>query len=120
MVFPLDRFSRYHRRPSSESKLSPKERWEQGGFLPRMPDSIERLDLLLIHEVRTSKVRTDGIHFHTFRYLSLTLAAYVGEEVTIRFDPRTWAKFASSTMIGSFAEPSRPIWPTRRFRCGRS
>jgi hypothetical protein len=34
------------------------------------------------------KVRTDGIHFHTFRYLSLTLAAYVGEDVTIRFDPR--------------------------------
>jgi hypothetical protein len=30
----------------------------------------------------------DGIHFHNFRYLSLTLAAYVGEEVTIRFDPR--------------------------------
>jgi putative transposase len=52
----------YHRRPSSEGKLSPKERWEQGGFLPRMPDSIERLDLLLIHEVRTRKVRPDGIH----------------------------------------------------------
>jgi putative transposase len=78
----------YHRRPSSEGKLSPKERWEQGGFLPRMPDSIERLDLLLIHEVRTRKVRTDGIHFHTFRYLSLTLAAYIGEEISIRFDPR--------------------------------
>jgi len=55
----------YHRRPGSEGKLSPKERWEQGGFLPRMPDSIERLDLLLIHEVRTRKVRPDGIHFHT-------------------------------------------------------
>jgi putative transposase len=78
----------YHRRPSSEGKLSPKERWEQGGFLPRMPDSLERLDLLLIHEVRTRRVRPDGIHFHTFRYLSLTLAAYVGEDVTIRFDPR--------------------------------
>lgn len=78
----------YHRRPSSEGKLSPKERWEEGSFLPRMPDSVERLDLLLIHEVRTRKVRTDGIHFHNFRYLSLTLAAYVGEEVTIRFDPR--------------------------------
>jgi putative transposase len=78
----------YHRRPSSEGKLSAKERWEEGGFLPRMPDSVERLDLLLIHEVRTRKVRTDGIHFHNFRYLSLTLAAYVGEEVTVRFDPR--------------------------------
>ncbi|MBB5061344.1 hypothetical protein HDF16_006080 [Granulicella aggregans] len=49
---------------------------------------MERLDLLLIHEIRSRKVRTDGIHFHTFRYLSLTLAAYVGEDVTIRFDPR--------------------------------
>jgi len=78
----------YHRRPSSEGKLSPKERWEQDCFLPRMPDSLERLDLLLIHEVRSRKVRTDGIHFHNFRYLSLTLAAYVGEEVTIRYDPR--------------------------------
>jgi putative transposase len=78
----------YQRRSSSEGKLSPKERWEQGGFLPRMPDSVERLDLLLIHELRTRKVRTDGIHFHNFRYLSLTLAAYVGEEVTIQFDPR--------------------------------
>jgi putative transposase len=26
--------------------------------------------------------------FTAFRYLSLTLAAYVGEDVTIRFDPR--------------------------------
>jgi putative transposase len=31
----------YHRRPSSEGKLSPKERWEQGGFLPQMPDSVD-------------------------------------------------------------------------------
>lgn len=56
--------------------------------MPRMPDSVERLDLLLIHEARTRRVRTDGIHLHNFRYLSLTLAAYVGEDVTIRFDPR--------------------------------
>ncbi len=31
----------YHHRPSSEGKLSPKERWEQDGFLPRMPDNVE-------------------------------------------------------------------------------
>jgi putative transposase len=52
-----------------------------------MPDSVERLDLLLIHEVRTRKVRTGSIHFHNFRYLSLTLATYVGEEVTILRNP---------------------------------
>jgi len=50
--------------------------------------ALEQLDLLLMHEVRTRKVRPDGIHFQSLRYLSLTLAAYVGEEVTIRFDPR--------------------------------
>src|SRR5260370_31099694 len=53
-----------------------------------MPESLEQLDLLLMQEVRARKVRRDGIHFQSLRYLSLTLAAYVGEEVTIRFDPR--------------------------------
>ena len=53
-----------------------------------MPDIVERLDLLLIHELGTRKLRTDGTHFQNFRYLSFTLAAHVGEEVTIRFEPR--------------------------------
>jgi putative transposase len=53
-----------------------------------MPESLEQLDLLLIQEIRARKVRRDGIHFQSLRYLSLTLAAYVGEDVTIRFDPR--------------------------------
>jgi putative transposase len=78
----------YHRRASSGSQLPPSKRWEEGGFLPRMPDTLEQLDLLLMQEVRARKVRRDGIHFQSFRYLSLTLAAYVGEDVTIRYDPR--------------------------------
>src|SRR5271156_553141 len=78
----------YHRRTSEEGRPAPSERWEEGGFLPRMPESLEQLDLLLMQEVRARKVRRDGIHFQGLRYLSLTLAAYVGEDVTIRFDPR--------------------------------
>jgi putative transposase len=78
----------YHRRISEEGRPPPSTRWEEGGFLPRMPESLEQLDLLLMQEVRARKVRRDGIHFQGLRYLSLTLAAYVGEEVTIRFDPR--------------------------------
>ena len=54
-----------------------------------MPESLEQLDLLLMQEGRTRKVRRDGIHFHGLRYLSPTLAASVGEDVTIRFDPRS-------------------------------
>jgi len=53
-----------------------------------MPESLEQLDLLLMHEVRARKIRRDGIHFQGLRYLSLTSAAYVGEDATIRFDPR--------------------------------
>lgn len=34
----------------------------------------------------------DGIHFQGFRYLDLTLAAYVGQDVTIRYDPRDLAE----------------------------
>ena len=78
----------YHRAPDPDGLPGPLARWEEGGFLPRMPESLEQLDLLLIEEIRSRKVRRDGIHFHRFRYLSLTLAAYVGEHVSIRYDPR--------------------------------
>jgi putative transposase len=78
----------YHRGPRLASKAAPSERWEEGGFLPRMPESLEQLDLLLMQEVRARKVRRDGIHFQGLRYLSLILVAYVGEDVTIRYDPR--------------------------------
>jgi hypothetical protein len=53
-----------------------------------MPDSLERLDLLLVHEAKERKVRPDGVHFLRLRYLSPVLAAYVGESVTVRYDPR--------------------------------
>jgi putative transposase len=83
-TFLLDR---YHR-SSRDGAPSPIERWETDGFLPRMPDSLDQLDLLLMREVRARKVRQDGIHFEGLRFLSTTLAAYVGEAITIRFDPR--------------------------------
>lgn len=82
----------YHRTPVADADLSPSAKWEEGGFLPRMPESLEQLDLLLIEEVRSRRIRRDGIHFQGFRYLSLTLAAYVGEDVTIRYDPRDMAE----------------------------
>jgi Mu transposase, C-terminal. len=33
-------------------------------------------------------VRRDGIYFQGLRYMDPTLAAYVGEDVVIRYDPR--------------------------------
>ncbi len=78
----------YHHRAGKATERAPVARWEEQGFLPRMPDSLEQLDLLLMHEVRSRKVQPDGIRFQNMRYLSTTLAAYVGEPVTIRYDPR--------------------------------
>ena len=37
------------------------------------------------------RVQQDGIHFQGQRYFDLTLAAYVGEDVIIRYDPRDLA-----------------------------
>ena len=57
-----------------------------------MPDSLEQLDLLLVQVAKTRQVRVDGIYFQGLRYLSTTLAAYIGETVTLRFDPRDMAE----------------------------
>jgi len=82
----------YHPREHSETKMAPKERWEQGGFLPRMPESLEQLDLLLLTVIKVRKVHPDGIRFQGLRYVDTTLASYIGESVTLRYDPRDMAE----------------------------
>ena len=82
----------YHLREHSETKTTPQVRWEQGGFLPRMPDSLEDLDLLLLTVTKARKVHPDGIHFQGLRYVDTTLAAYIGESVVLRYDPRDVAE----------------------------
>ena len=78
----------YHGRPHSQTGQQPLQRWAAGGWIPRMPDSLEQLDLLLVAVAKARIVHRDGIRFQGLRYVSLTLAAYVGEEVQIRYDPR--------------------------------
>lgn len=82
----------YMKRSHSETGCTPKERWESFAFLPRMPDGREQLDLLLLTIAKTRKVQRDGIRFQGFRYFDINLSGYVGEEVTIRFDPRDMAE----------------------------
>ncbi|MBA2362492.1 MAG: DDE-type integrase/transposase/recombinase [Chloroflexia bacterium] len=82
----------YHRRIHGETHQTPAEHWEAGGFLPRLPESLERLDLLLLTVPDSRRVRRDGIRFHGYRYMDATLAAYVGENVIIRYDPRDLAE----------------------------
>lgn len=78
--------------PHSVTEVAPQERWKKGGFLPQMPGSMEQLDLLLLTVPKTRRVQQDGIHFAGMRYIDPTLAAYVGEEVLLRYDPRDVAE----------------------------
>ena len=77
----------YHHRVHSETECQPKDRWEKGGFIPRMPASMAQLDLLLLTVAKTRRVQQDGIHFQSHRYMDINLAAFVKEEVLIRYDP---------------------------------
>ena len=80
--------SNYNARVHSAIGVTPVDSWRGDGWLPRMPDSLEALDTLLVMVAKPRVVHRDGIHFEGLRFFDPTLAAYVGEPVTIRFDPR--------------------------------
>ena len=82
----------YHTRVHVETRCKPQERWEAGGFVPRMIKSLEQLDLLLLTVAKTRRVQQDGIRFQGYRYIDATLAGYVKEEVVIRYDPADLAE----------------------------
>ncbi|GGM16159.1 hypothetical protein GCM10011594_40240 [Nakamurella endophytica] len=82
----------YHQRPHSQTHQAPVRRWLADGWLPRMPASLEQLDLLLLTVAKPRIVHRDGVHVHGLRYVDLTLAAFVGEQVTVRYDPRDLAE----------------------------
>jgi putative transposase len=78
----------YHHTPHSETGIPPHTAWIADGWLPRMPEALEELDLLLVQVAKPRQVHRDGIRFEGLRYIDPVLAAYVGESVVIRYDPR--------------------------------
>ena len=78
----------YNDRLHRELGTSPRDAWVADGWLPRMPDSLEQLDGLLLTVAKHRTVQRDGIHVQGQRYLATTLAPFVGHRVTIRYDPR--------------------------------
>ena len=78
----------YNDRTHSELGISPRDAWVADGWLPRMPESLEELDGLLLTVPKNRVVQRDGIHFQGQRYLAPTLAPFVGHTITIRYDPR--------------------------------
>ena len=83
-----DFIATYNERTHRESGTSPKKAWIGDGWLPRMPESLDELDGLLLTVPTHRTVQRDGIHFQGRRYLAPTLAPFVGRPVTIRYDPR--------------------------------
>ena len=82
----------YHQESHSITGVTPLERWEEHGFLPQLPASLEQLDLLLLTVAKSRRVQQDGIRFQSLRSIDPLLAAYVGESVTVRYDPRDMAE----------------------------
>lgn len=82
----------YNRRSHPGTGAVPRDNWIADGWLPRMPDRLEDLDELLVMVAKVRRVRRDGIRFQGLRYTDPTLAAYVGEHVAIRYDPRDIAE----------------------------
>jgi putative transposase len=78
----------YNQRVHREIGISPRDAWVGDGWLPRMPESLDQLDGLLLTVPKLRTVQRDGIHFQGQRYLAPTLAPFVGRTVTIRYDPR--------------------------------
>ena len=76
----------YHQREHPEIRTTPHDAWVGDGWLPRLPASMDELNLLLLTKPRI--VHRDGVHFQGLRYLSPLLAAYVREPVVVRYDPR--------------------------------
>ena len=90
----------YNLIPHGETGKPPQQRWEAGAFIARMPDSLEQLHLLLLTVAKPRKIHPDGIHFQGLRYLDPVLAAYVGDTVVIRYDPRDMAEIRVFTAAG--------------------
>lgn len=77
----------YNHKVHKAHGMSPSDRWKHKGFLPRILNSLEELDLLLFTTAKPRQVLRDGIHFQGLRYSDSILANYVGEQVVIRYNP---------------------------------
>ncbi|MFC7519252.1 Mu transposase C-terminal domain-containing protein [Xanthomonas populi] len=82
----------YNARIHIEIGTTPIQAWVGNGWLPRMPDSLEDLDMLLVMVAKSRVIHRDGIHFQGLRYLAPTFAADVGELIAIRYGPRDLAE----------------------------
>ena len=78
----------YMHHKNDDTGETPFFRWSQKLPVPRMPESQERLYMLLMTIPDRRLVRNDGIHTLNLRYTNTELQeGYVRESVVIRYDP---------------------------------
>lgn len=82
----------YHHSIHGTTKETPLALWNKHQIIPQMPESLEKLNLLLLTAKKSTIVQRDGIRFSGLRYFHPNLVAYVGECITIRFDPSDLAE----------------------------
>jgi len=78
----------YHNRKHSEIGMTPLSKWLGDNFLPRMPETLEALDLMLLKVEKPHKMFRDGIHLFKRRYSHESLTESVGLKFDVRYDPR--------------------------------
>lgn len=78
----------YHQKKHRGITTPPMVKWNEGKCLPRLPESLDALDLMLHKVGRPRKMWQDGIRFKNRRYSHLLLTESNGQEFTIRYDPR--------------------------------
>jgi len=78
----------YMQRKNEDTGESPFLRWSQKLQVPRMPESLDSLHMLLMTVPDRRLVRNDGIHTLTLRYINTDLQfGYMRESVVVRYDP---------------------------------
>jgi putative transposase len=80
--------SEYMHRVHSEIEETPFNKWNNHPLHPRLAPSLESLDVLLMTVPDSRTVRQDGIYIFKLRYEATEFCGLVGNEVTVRYDPR--------------------------------
>lgn len=78
----------YNNKRHSVIKETPLSKWNNPKIIPRLPNSVEDLDLMLQKVAKPRKMWRDGIRFNNFIYSSDLLTEMTGVEFSIRYDPR--------------------------------
>ncbi len=78
----------YMQRKNDETGQTPLVRWSERGHVPRMPNSIDQLHMLLMSIPEFRLVRKDGVHILNHCYFNTELQhGYMREHVLVRYDP---------------------------------